>query len=316
MVHKLSKNINNLEFIAIIDLMKKLIIYPEIFNLIEADSFFIFYHLSEVFTENYSISEYEENEVGISHIKWCWTLDLMSTICYRLKVTGSQKIVKKLIDFLRQNDKRIRYVLENTDYISQQRNDNTKTLPYLVELNLLTNIYVGLYQIHPTWINIYTDYYIRIICTLMEKTLRLFNTNIRLVNHYQSLTDLEKKLYELVENSNNIYLPNMYIFSVRYLLNTSLYNISRLVASVVKENIFYTHLTKNIKDNKFVREFDEMTQNIMNAIGFKLQTMENLTSNNKLYETYFNKSYILLNNYSSLISLGFLNSFYCGSKIL
>jgi hypothetical protein len=314
MVHKLSKNINNLEFIGIIDLMKVLVKHPDIFNLIEADSFFLFYHLSETFTEGYVISEYEDNEVGVSHIKWCWCLDLLSSICYHLKTNRSQKIVKKIIGFLKQNDKRVRYVLENSDYISQLRNDNTKTLPYLVELNLLTNIFAGLYQIHTEWISLYTDYYIRIICTMMEKTMKLFNTTVRLSNHYQPITELEKKLAEQSEGDTNVYLPNMYIFIVRYLLNTSLYNISRIVATVVKENIFYTHITKNIRDAKFVREFDDMTQNISNSISFKLQTLDHLSNQAKIYETYFCKSIVFLNNYNAWNSLGFLNNLYSGSK--
>jgi hypothetical protein len=314
MVHKLSKNINNLEFIAIIDLIRLLVKQPDIFTLVEADSFFLFYHLSEIFTEGYVISEYEENEVGVSHIKWCWCLDLLGTISYHLKTTRSQKVVKKVISFLKQNDKRIRYVLENSEYISQQRNDNTKTLPYLVELNLLTNIYVGLFQVHTEWISLYTDYYIRIICTLMEKTMKLFNTSIRLTNHYQPITELEKKLAEIIEA--NVYIPNMYIFLVRYLLNTSLYNITRIIATVVKENIFYSHLTNNIKDAKFVREFDDMTQNISNSIAFKYQTLEHLTNQSKMYEIYFSKSMVYLSNYSSMNSLGFLSSFYSGSKYI
>ena len=166
----------------------------------------LFYYLKMVnsFKET---NEYEHNERSSKHILWCWTLKFISTVVMKyisLSKNDQNKyhpIYLSALEHFRHNEDRVITVLSNCDYTDSNKNKVTKSLAFLEEVNMITEVITSIIIFYSKnnffAVNDNGEFYYRCVELFLDKTLMLFTSNMLVHKLYKSNSSIEKKMEDL-----------------------------------------------------------------------------------------------------------------------
>lgn len=215
LLKKLASKPTEQEYLAIITLFYKLMEnYDMMLDKIMKDKILVFLNINDRFA-NIQINEYEENERGVNHILWCWTLIFLKQVCLKIHDSKDMKfnnLLYVVIEFVRNHSDRITKVLESTEYLDVMGNYVQKTLAYLEELEYTISLLSALMIQSSKWKNYSNDYLNfcnKYLTILFSITMKLFMPNIKISNHYKSNSNVEKTMLEVTldespSNTSNI----------------------------------------------------------------------------------------------------------------
>ena len=175
----------------------------EAFDIIQQEK--IFYYLKA--KNNYrDIIDYVSDERTNAHFLWCWTLKFISTV---IMVFGSMNkddqlkyysVYKNAIDHFRYNEERVFKMLSNCDYVDINRNHTEKSLAFVEEVDMLTEVVAAIFVFesgNEFNDNDNIDFFFRVAECLMSRTLMMFIPNIKISTLFKSYSSMEKKMQDI-----------------------------------------------------------------------------------------------------------------------
>ena len=166
----------------------------------------VFYYLKMVNSFKETI-EYEHNERSSKHILWCWTLKFISTLIMKYislsknDQTKYHQIYYNTLEHFRYNEDRVITVLSNCDYMDSNKNKVTKSLAFLEEVNMITEVITSIIMFYNKnnffAVNDNGEFYYQCVELFLEKTLMLFTPNTLVYKLYKSNSSIEKKMEDL-----------------------------------------------------------------------------------------------------------------------
>ena len=332
---------SDIEYQSFIMLIIRLIdFYPnEGMNVILNQKIFISIKLRFTGNTNDLSNFYIKNEHTISHYLYCWTLKLLAKIMEVYDNFQKEEqikyyiIYKNSVDFLLDNSQRILNLLNNCGYIDSNGNNDVKSLAFIEEVNVTTEV-LSLISVIESDSSDFKQIDMNILeflfkCTeiMILKGLKLFETNyVRLNNLYSSFSDVEKYMEEIKleskKNNNNNdknYSPfinnnnSNFTFGLNY-NSTGNYNIySNMIAN---SNNGSLSLNSNIS-NLFLYRIEILLVSILFNISSTLKEL--LSREEYSYRQYIFDIFIENQNNLNLFeeqTQNVLNSFYYAVRFL
>ena len=142
---KFNESISEIEYQSLLMLLITLLNkHPlETFEMILNTKLFYYLKMINSFKDT---TEYEHNERSSKHILWCWTLKFISTLIMKyISLSKNEQnkyhqIYYNTLEHFRYNEERVITVLSNCDYMDSNKNKVTKSLAFLEEVNMITEV--------------------------------------------------------------------------------------------------------------------------------------------------------------------------------
>jgi hypothetical protein len=205
LMKKLSQNLSEQEYLAIITLIITLVDnYQESLDIILSEKILLTFQLNDKFNNVLMLPEYQDNERGVDHILWCWTLILLRQIC--LKVSSLEDGIKyspiliSVVEFVSNHESRFLRILSDTDYVDQGGNHLQKSLAYLEEMEYITGLLNALFLQSKKWKTSSPnnlEFHNRFVNLILSKSFKLFIGNVKISNHFKCISNIEKSMNEI-----------------------------------------------------------------------------------------------------------------------
>jgi len=346
MIKKHTSSTTSQEYLAIISVLISLVEnHPEALDLFQSEKVVHSFIYSDRFKSSEKIREYQDDDRGVDHILWCWTLYFLGQVLLYASQSADLKhlgLFYSVVDFLIQHEPRLTRVLSSTNY-NDNGNKIHKSLSYLEETQYVTALLNALF-LDSRWKHgdrRYFEFYNRIVTLTLTKTLNLFSSEADILNHYKCYSATEKRMEAAVISDTN--QPNnerttidrnfrnpfsLFYFRVSQCLDNILFYVSSIVkAAFLYESSSvrgsYINCAKETYSRGFgngsvsIKVFDEQCRALLDALYFVLNSSERLIKNYTQAENLQNLSLLFFNNVDCSLNLGNLNLLYCeGNKSL
>ena len=216
LLKKLSAKMSEQEYLAVITLLISLVDkYDQILEIIVKDKIMLVFQLNDKFENSLTINEYQDNERGVNHILWCWTLIFLRQVCSKLIDIENDNlkfysIYHSIVEFIMNHEKRFMYVLCNSDYFDHSGNHIHKSLAFLEELEYMSSLINALFYQAKRWKNtsqVYLDFHNKVVSLVLSKTIKIYSPNIRIANHYKCFSNNEKNMNEIFASDAGVGIP-------------------------------------------------------------------------------------------------------------
>jgi hypothetical protein len=205
LMKKLSLNLSEQEYLAIVTLLITLVDnYSESLDIILSEKILLTFQLNDKFNNVVMLADYQDNERGVDHILWCWTLIFLRQICLKVSTVEDtikySSILTSVVDFINNHESRFVRILTDSEYVDQGGNHLHKSLAYLEELEFITGLLNALFLQSKKWKTaspIYLDFHNRLVNLILSKTFKLFIPNVKLSNHFKCFSNVEKSMNEI-----------------------------------------------------------------------------------------------------------------------
>ena len=203
---KFNESISEIEYQSLLMLLITLLNkHPlETFEMILNTKLFYYLKMINSFKDT---TEYEHNERSSKHILWCWTLKFISTLIMKyISLSKNEQnkyhqIYYNTLEHFRYNEERVITVLSNCDYMDSNKNKVTKSLAFLEEVNMITEVITSIIIFYNKnnffAVNDNGEFYYKCVELFLEKTLMLFTPNTLVYKLYKSNSSIEKKMEDL-----------------------------------------------------------------------------------------------------------------------
>ena len=200
------------------------------FDMIQNQKIFYYLKSKNNFKE---IIEYVSNERTNIHFLWCWTLKLISTVIVTFSNMSSDdqlkyySVYKNAVEHFKSNEDRVISMLSSCDYVDVNRNTSSKSLAFIEEIDMITEVIASIVVFETTNEfndNDNVDFIFRICECILNKTICLFVPDMKYMKLYKSFSTLEKKMEEIhidksfksLQNDMNINTDNKLILTSNF----------------------------------------------------------------------------------------------------